>query len=133
MPETRVVLYRENGGTVPLLEWLDSLPARAKAKCLVRIERFRELGHHLRRPEADYLRDDIYELRIGLRGINYRILYFFSGATAVLSHGLTKERVVPPREIDQAIERKRRFDQKPDRHSHEEAKPAHDEDEEIDD
>jgi hypothetical protein len=66
MPETRVVLYREDDGTVPLLEWLDVLPARAKAKCLVRIERLRELGHDLRRPEADYLRDDIYELRIGL-------------------------------------------------------------------
>ena len=121
MPATRIVLYREDDDTVPLLEWLDTIPDRAKAKCLVKIERLRELGHQLRRPEADYLRDEIYELRIGLRGMNYRILYFFSGATAVLSHGLTKERIVPPKEIEQAIERKRKFGQKPDRHSHEEA------------
>jgi hypothetical protein len=34
-------------------------------------------------------------------------LYFFAGkAVVVLSHGLTKEREVPPREIDQAVERK---------------------------
>jgi hypothetical protein len=28
-------------------------------------------------------------------------------AVVVLSHGLTKEREVPPREVDQAVERKR--------------------------
>ena len=28
-------------------------------------ERLAQLGHELRRPEADYLRDQIYELRIG--------------------------------------------------------------------
>ena len=33
---------------------------------------------------------------MGLRGINYRMLYFFHGrVAAVLSHGLTKERAVP--------------------------------------
>ena len=45
----------------------------------------KELGHELRRPEADLLRDNIYELRIGLQGINYRILYFFHGKQAALS------------------------------------------------
>ena len=36
-----------------------------------------------------------------------RILYFFAGkAAGVVSHGLTKEREVPPREIDRAIMRK---------------------------
>lgn len=65
------------------------------------IERLQNLGHELRRPEADYLRDGIYELRVGLRGMNYRMLYFFHGRTAaVLGHGLVKEREVPPREIE---------------------------------
>src|SRR5438552_14838716 len=77
MPRTRVVLYQEDDGTVPLLEWLDSLPAKAIDKCVSRIERLRELGHELRRPEADYLRDEIYELRVSLQRVNYRILYFF--------------------------------------------------------
>jgi phage-related protein len=117
MPETQVLLYREGEESVPLLDWLDRLPARAQVKCLVRIERLRELGHELRRPEADYLRDDISELRISLQGIHSRILYFFYGPTAVvLSHGLAKERQVPPREIDLAIERKRRFEADPEQH-----------------
>ena len=88
MPKIRVVFYREPGGSAPVLEWLDGLPPNAQDKCLVKIERLRDLGHELRRPEADLLRDGIYELRVGLQGLNYRILYFFHGrAAAVLAHG----------------------------------------------
>jgi phage-related protein len=79
------------------------------------------MGHDLRRPEADFLRDGIYELRVGLQGIHYRILYFFHGVTAaVVSHGVVKERIVPPKEIDRALERKRRFAANPGRHIYEE-------------
>ncbi len=121
MTRVRVVFYREEDGSVPVLDWLDGLIDKAQAKCTVRIERLAQLGHELRRPEADYLRDGIHELRIGLQGINYRILYFFHGNTAaVLSHGLVKERRVPPREIDLAIKRKSRFQREPGAHSFEE-------------
>ena len=59
MPKFRVVFFREDDGSAPLLDWLDSLSERAQDKCVERIERLRELGHLLRRPEADYLRDGI--------------------------------------------------------------------------
>jgi hypothetical protein len=96
-----VIFFKEDDGSIPVLDWLDDSPPKAVAKCLVKIERLRELGHELRRPEADLLRDKIYELRVGLQGINYRILYFFHGEiAAVLSHGLVKERAVTPKEID---------------------------------
>ena len=122
MPRIHVLFYQEDDGTVPVLDWLDSLPPKAQDKCVVKIERLRELGHELRRPEADFLRDGIYELRVGLRGVNYRLLYFFHGKGAVvLAHGLTKERVVPPREIHEAIRRKRKFGQDPDKHTYQEA------------
>ena len=122
MPRTHVVFYQEDDGTIPVLDWLDSLPPKAQDKCVVKIERLRELGHDLRRPEADFLRDGIYELRVGLQGVNYRILYSFHGkGAAVLTHGLTKERVVPPREIDEAIRRKRKFEQDPDKYTYQEA------------
>ena len=121
VPRTKVVFYRESNGNAPLLEWLDSLPSGAIAKCRARLERLGELGYEIRRPEADLLRDGIYELRIGLQGKNYRMLYFSHGNTAaVVSHGLVKERVVPPREIDRAIARKRNFESDPTRHSYEE-------------
>ena len=79
------------------------------------------MGHELRRPEADFLRDGIYELRVSLQGVHHRILYFFHGAVAaVVSHGLAKERVVPPKEIARAMERKSRFEANPRRHTYEE-------------
>jgi phage-related protein len=119
---TKVALYREEDGSCPFIEWFDKLPAKVQDKCYLRLERLREMGHELRRPEADFLRDGIYELRASLGDVHYRILYFFHGArAAVVSHGLTKERVVPPKEIDRAIERKKRFEANPSKHTYEEA------------
>ncbi len=121
MPRTRVVFYKEDDGSVPVLEWLDSLQPKALDTCTVRIERLQEMGYELRRPEADFLRDGVYELRVGLQHVNYRILYFFHGRTAaVLSHGLFKEAEVPPKEIDKAIARKRKFEKNPQAHTHQE-------------
>lgn len=121
MPTIRVVFYQETVGSTPVLEWLDTLPPKAQDKCRVKIERLQDLGHELRRPEADLLRDGIYELRVGLQGINYRILYFFHGkVAAVLAHGLVKDRVVPPRAIDEAIKRKQRYEQDPGAHTYQE-------------
>lgn len=68
VPRTQVVFYQEAAGSVPVLDWLDTLPAKAQDKCRVKIERLQDLGHELRRPEADLLRDGIYELRVGLLG-----------------------------------------------------------------
>ena len=98
------------------------MPVKVQAKCLLRVERLREMGHELRRPEADLLRDGIYELRVNLQGIHYRILYFFHGSVAaVVAHGIVKERAVPPMEIERAIARKRRFEANPAKHRHEES------------
>ena len=121
MPKTKVIFFKDDDGSVPVLDWLEQLPLKAVAKCLVRIERLGELGHELRRPEADLLRDKIYELRIVLQGINSRILYFYHrDVAAVLAHGIIKESAVPPREIERTMERKRRFETNPKKHTHEE-------------
>jgi phage-related protein len=122
MPKTRVVLFREVDGSVPILEWLEGIPEKVQDKCFVRIERLAELGHELRRPLADFLRDDIHELRARHLGVNYRLLYFFHGKEAVvLSHGFSKKQAkVPKRELELAIKRKRIFLQAPKMHSHEE-------------
>jgi len=121
VPRTRVVLYREEDGSCPFLDWFAELPAKVQDKCYIRLERLREMGHELRRPEADFLRDGIYELRIGLQGVHHRILYFSHGAVAaVVSHGLVKERAVPSKEIDRAVERKKKFAASPERRTYEE-------------
>jgi phage-related protein len=121
MPETPVWFFKEDDGSVPMLDWLDGLPAKVQDKCRLRIERLGQLGHELRRPEADFLRDGIYELRIRHQKVNYRMLYFFHAQAAViLSHGLQKEKAVPPGEIDLALKRRKRFSADPDRHTAEE-------------
>lgn len=118
MPRTEVVFYREEDGTVPLLEWLDSLQQKPRLKCLARLARLEELGHELRRPETDYLRDGIYELRASYQSVQYRMLYFFKGrAFVVLSHGLVKEGEVPSVEIDRALRRREKFEKNPKVHT----------------
>jgi len=120
MPEIDVVLFKENNGSVPMIDWLDQIPERAKIKCLVRIERLAQMGNELRRPEADYIEDGIYELRVALQGINYRMLYFYHEKQGVLSHGLIKESRVPPNDIELAIKRKTIFEENSDGHTYRE-------------
>ena len=121
MPKTQVVFYREADGAVPVLEWFDRIPAKAQDKCRVRIQRLSDLGHELRRPEADLLRDGIYELRVRLQHVNYRTLHFFHGrVAAILAHGLTKEDRVSNAAIDEAFARKQRYERAPKLHTFEE-------------
>jgi hypothetical protein len=113
MPGTEVIMFQENDGTVPLIKWLDKLPAKVQEKCLVKIQRLEEQGYELHRPDADSLRDGIHELRVAFRGIQFRMLYFFHGQQAVISHGLKKESEVSSKEIDLAIKRRARFKSDP--------------------
>lgn len=123
MPQTRVVFFRDADRTCPVVDWLAELRSRnrrAFAKCMASVTRLRAFGHELRRPEADLLRDGIYELRVRLGTVNYRLLYFFHGRqAAVLSNGLTKDDVVPATEINRAVARKRLFESTPEKHSQE--------------
>jgi len=121
MPSVEIIFFKDEKGNCPLLSWFDELPKAIENKARVRIEELERRGHELRRPLADYLRDGIYELRWRHQSVNYRILYFFHGRSAVvLSHGLTKEDIVPPREIDLAIRHKEIFERNPETHSLEE-------------
>lgn len=121
MPQTRLLFFRNVDGSAPAWEWLKDLRPRspkAYAKCAVRIRRLAEMGHELRRPEADLLRDGIYELRARLGTVNYRILYFFHGRdVAVLANAITKENEIPAVEINRALDRKRMFVANPAAHT----------------
>ena len=121
MAAVEVKFFKETDGRYPGLEWLSSLPKKVQVKAEVRIARLAEVGHHLKRPEADYLKDGIYELRWRFQSVNYRILYFFFGRElVVLASGLTKEDRVPEKEIALAVERKKIFEQNPNGHIFEE-------------
>jgi phage-related protein len=114
MDAAHVLLFREDDGTTPFLEWYDGLHKRVRYKYFAKLKLLEDKGHRLTRPHADYLRDEIYELRIRVDRVHHRILYFFgSRGAVVLSHGLVKEGKVPDREIELAIRRKRLYDLEP--------------------
>lgn len=122
MPQIRLVFYKDAEGIAPAYESLRALLSSGRrkefAKCQVRIARLAEYGFELRRPEADYLRDGVYELRIRHRRVHLRILYFFHGQQeAVLSHIIAKEGRIPMREIDRALLHKSRFEADPEQHT----------------
>lgn len=121
MPESTIYVYRDSAGRQPFLKWLDELHqknSKAYERCVFLLEQLAAFGHELRRPTADYLRDGVYELRVRHRHVNYRILYGFVGKDVVLiSHGFTKEKKVPAREIDIAASRLDEYEQAPERHT----------------
>jgi phage-related protein len=122
MPFTNVHFFQDAIGKVPVLEWLTELKQTdpgAFAKCFGKILRLEAEGHALRRPEADYLEDGIYELRAKKGHVNYRILYFFHGQNvALLAHALTKKREIPPADLARTKERKTAFERNPTVHSY---------------
>jgi phage-related protein len=121
LPETEVLIFAESDDSSPFLNWLDKQAPKVQDKCIVFIERLEEYGHELRRPQADYLRDGIYELRIKRQKINYRILYFFHENQAVISHGIMKQQdKAPEKEIDIAIKNKAKFLANPEKHTYQE-------------
>ena len=65
-----------------------SLNVRPQVRCVTVLERLALFGYELRRPHVENLGDGIYELRVKIQNVNYRMLYFFHGQRAVvLSHG----------------------------------------------
>lgn len=121
MPKIEVLFFDEGKGRSPFLQWLDKQPQKVQDKCIVFIERLEELGHEMRRPQADYLEDGIYELRVKRQGINYRILYFFCENKAVISHGIVKQMgKVPDKEINIAAKNKAKFLENPEKHTYKE-------------
>lgn len=119
MPKTAIVLYREEDGTVPFMDWYDRIPERAQDKCTIALERLAERGHELRRPESDLLQNGLHELRIRIGRVHYRVLYFFAGQnSAVVVHGVTKEQRLSPGDLARAARRKRRFEANPNCHTH---------------
>jgi len=124
MPPTDLVFFVETDGTVPVLMWLDQLDRPTQNKFMVRVDRLKQCGHELRRPEAAHLGDGIYELRVVHLHVHYRVLYFFHEGRAVLCHGLRKETEVPAADIARAVRRRQDFENDPDKHTYsEEGRP----------
>jgi len=121
MPKTKIIFFLDSDGTAPVLNWIDTIPARAQEKIYVRIERLGELGYALQRPEAEYLDNDIYELRVSLNHVQYRLLYFFHDKKAILCSSLIKKgKKVPTNAIKEAARIKEIYKSNPILHTYKE-------------
>ncbi len=81
-----------------------SLPAKDREKVLALVALLEEEGSRLGRPFATHLEDRIYEPRVRISTMRYRVLYFFWRLrTIVLTHGFIKRGAsVPAGEITRA-------------------------------
>ena len=100
----QVVFYEDPRGRCPAKEFMASLPARDQGKVAAWIDLLEEKGPKLGRPYAARLEAGIYELRVRVATLRYRILYFFcTGRLIVLTHGFVKKSgPVPKRELERA-------------------------------
>ncbi len=119
MPKTKVIIYKEASGEVPLLSWMDGLPRKVVDKWTQRFEMLEDFGHDLRRPTFAPLRDKIYELRVDRQRVHYRVLCGFVDQDVVLlSHGCFKEGRVPDIEINKAIANRQNYLDNPAAHEY---------------
>lgn len=99
----KVEFYTTARGHCPVDEFLDALPTKHRAKVERWIEELEKYGPDLPRPYADVLDGPIRELRIQFGHLKYRILYFISDRTVLLTHGIVKKTgPVPSDDIDRA-------------------------------
>lgn len=110
-----LLLPNRAGRYSPIEEFLDALPRKARAKCLVYMDMLEEFGMNLPRSIVAKVRGDLWELRPEWAGTEYRFLYFtMVGARILIVHALTKKsQRLKPKDIDTAEARmadaRRRF------------------------
>ena len=113
-----IIMLQDNDRRVPALEWLDRQPAIIQDKARMRVKMLQEKGNELCRPHADYLRDKIYELRMRQGRTQPRLLYFFYGRKAVITHGTFKKPKTFDREIDKAVGFRKKYLRNPELHTY---------------
>ena len=114
MPKTKVILYCEEDGSCPFLEWIEQLPVKAQDKCLVRwsgsANWVTNCGGRKRICCAMASTNSVRACWASITGFS---IFFHGAVAAIVSHGIVKERAVPPKEIDRALGRKKRFEANP--------------------
>ena len=93
-----IEFYQKTDSTEPAVDFLKTLDDKMRAKMVRTIDLLEIHGGSLRAPESKHLEDGIFELRASFGGSITRVLYFFyTGNTAVLTHGFVKKTQKTPR------------------------------------
>ena len=103
--EYRVKFYRNSRtGKEPVLEYLEKLDIKNRAKILKYIEFLREHQGYLDEPYSRHIQGKIRELRVDFSGNRHRIFYFaFMHKVIILLHAFRKKTdKTPDGEINKA-------------------------------
>ena len=107
-PNFKCVYFQTDSGRVPVKEFIDSLHDRTQQKYFTVAGLLEEYGKSLPNPHADYIGNDIYELRFtGIEG-QIRVFYFFYFENKIVfTNGFVKKtQKAPKREMDLAQRRR---------------------------
>ena len=107
--------FAKIGGKVPMIEFLDFLNVRERAKILVNIEKLVELKNAGLLPKENlskYLTEGIFEMRVSFENRIARTLYFYmTKRKIVFTHGFVKKtqktplpEILPAKKIRIAIQ-----------------------------
>lgn len=92
-----IEFYELSDRCKPVLEFIDSLPTKDKAKIVKEIDLLEDYGIELRPPKVWKITgkrySGLWELRVKFSSNDYRIFYFlYSGGIFVLLHGFIKKK-----------------------------------------
>ncbi|MBN4067747.1 MAG: addiction module toxin RelE [Alkaliphilus sp.] len=108
----QIEYYAKRNGTIPVLNFLLSLPPKFRAKAYVEIELLKEHGINLREPYVKSVKGKqykgLYQLRIRFGSDSSRIFYYlYHQNTFVLLHAfLKKSNSTPIVELEKAMKNK---------------------------
>ncbi len=111
-----ILFYEKINGDIPVLEFLESLPVKHRAKAYWELELLEQYGMKLGEPHVKHIKGneykDIFELRIKFSNDISRIFYFSNERnTFIMLHGFVKKtQKTPKKELETA--RKRMIDYK---------------------
>ncbi len=96
-----VYFYRKEDGSCPVVEFLDSLETKLRAKVFGGISLLKQNGARLREPCSKSVGDGLFELRTKQGSDITRVLYFFfDGKEIVMTNGFVKKtQKTPPSEL----------------------------------
>jgi phage-related protein len=99
--------FAQVNNRVPMIEFLESLSVKERAKIIASIDKLIELRNHGIQPKttlSKHLDDGIFELRVSFANRISRSLYFYeAGQQVIFTHGfIKKSQKTPKNEIDRA-------------------------------
>ena len=102
--EYKVKFYQDDRGNIPIIEYLEKIGKKEKAKILTYIEFLKMNDGYLDEPYSKHIKGKIRELRVDFSKNKHRIFYFtFIKKTIILLHAfLKKTKKTPIKEIKKA-------------------------------